>query len=91
MDPYPLSKRVGDALQLAEPIGDAVGDAFARAGRRVRPIAKPGLCEQFGSRFSPAGMLAGFAPGLYVPELNGARSASDGPDADTSPERSRSD
>lgn len=87
----PSLSHVGDALQMAEPFGDAVGDAFAPTERRARPIAKPDPCEQFGPRFSPAGMLAGFATGLYVPELSGSRPASDQPDADTSPERSRSD
>lgn len=65
----PSLSRVGDALQLAEPFGDAVGDAFAPIDRDPRPIQTPDPCKRFGPRFSPAGMLAGLATGLYVPEL----------------------
>ncbi|WP_339872820.1 DUF3313 family protein [uncultured Brevundimonas sp.] len=67
----PSLSRVGDALQLAEPFGDAVGDAFSPPDRKPRPIAQPDPCRQFGPRFSPAGLIAGFATGLYVPELSG--------------------
>lgn len=69
----PSLSRVGDALQLAEPFGDAVGDAFSPEDRKPRSIAKPDPCERFGARFSPAGMIAGFATGLYVPELDGSK------------------
>lgn len=68
----PSLSEVGDALQLAEPFGDAVGDAFAPSGRKPRPIAKPDPCAEFGPRFSPAEMAASLATGLYVPELSGA-------------------
>lgn len=68
----PSLSRVGDALQLAEPLGDAVGDAFAPDDRKARPIADPDPCRRFGSRIQPAGFLAGVATGLYVPELSGA-------------------
>lgn len=68
----PSLSRVGDALQLAEPFGDAVGDAFSPSDRKSRPIAKPDPCATFGPRFSPAELAAGIATGLYVPELSGA-------------------
>lgn len=70
----PSLSRVGDALQLAEPFGDAVGDAFSPPDRKPRPIADPDPCAAFGPRFSPAGLVAGFATGLYVPELHGGKS-----------------
>lgn len=69
----PSLSRVGDALQLAEPFGDAVGDAFAPTDREPRPIQRPDPCQRFGPRFSPAGMLAGLATGLYMPELEGGQ------------------
>jgi len=66
----PSLSRVGDALQMAEPMGDAVGDAFAPKDRKARAIADPDPCARFGPRIRPAGFLAGMATGLYVPELN---------------------
>ncbi|WP_339914522.1 DUF3313 family protein [uncultured Brevundimonas sp.] len=69
----PSLSRVGDALQFAEPFGDAVGDAFSPPDRKPRSIAQPDPCEAFGPRFSPAGLVAGFATGLYVPELSGGK------------------
>jgi hypothetical protein len=69
----PSLSRVGDALQFAEPLGDAVADAFAPAGRPVRAIAKPDPCARFGPRSQPGGFLARMATGLYVPQLSGAR------------------
>ena len=80
----PSLSPVGDALQMAEPFGDAVAAAFAPGGRRARPVAKPDPCEQFGPRFSPAGLIASFATGLYVPEASGARPAP-GPEAPAAP------
>ena len=44
----PSLSRVGDALQLAEPMGDAVGDAFAPRDRKPRKIADPDPCRRFG-------------------------------------------
>lgn len=67
----PSLSRVGDALQLAEPMGDAVGDAFAPKDRKPRRIAEPDPCRRFGARMQPVGFLAGMATGLYVPELSG--------------------
>jgi hypothetical protein len=75
----PSLSRVGDALQFAEPFGDAVGDAFSPADRKPRDIAKPDPCEGFGPRFNAGGMVAGglvgMATGLYVPELDRAKPA----------------
>lgn len=71
----PSLSPVGDALQMAAPFGDAVGAAFAPNGRRARPVAKPDPCEQFGPRFSAAGLVTSLATGLYVPEASGARPA----------------
>lgn len=68
----PSLSRVGDALQLAEPMGDAVGDAFAPRDRKPRKIADPDPCRRFGARVQPAGFLADMATGLYLPELSGA-------------------
>lgn len=79
----PSLSRVGDALQLAEPFGDAVGDAFSPPDRKPRAIAQPDPCAAFGPRFSPAGLVAGFATGLYVPELAGGKASDEaqpGPD-----------
>jgi hypothetical protein len=68
----PSLSRVGDAVQLAEPFGDAVGDAFAPPDREVRAIAEPDPCARFGPRFRPEGVAARFVTGLYSPELSGA-------------------
>lgn len=72
----PSLSRVGDALQLAEPFGDSVGDAFAPADRAVRPIPDPDPCARFGPRTQPAGFVTRLVTGLYVPEVNtGSRAA----------------
>lgn len=71
----PSLSRVGDALQLAEPLGDAVGDAFSSAARPVRPIPDPDPCARFGPRRNitrtVGSGVVGFATGLYVPEVAG--------------------
>lgn len=72
----PSLSRVGDALQMAEPFGDAVGDAFAPTERRARPIADPDPCARYGPRVQPVGFATRLVTGLYVPEVNtGAREA----------------
>lgn len=66
----PSLSRVGDALQMAEPFADAVGDAFAPADRPVRAIADPDPCLRYGPRNQPGGFLTRLVTGLYVPEVN---------------------
>lgn len=66
----PSLSRVGDALQMAEPFADAVGDAFAPADRRARPIPDPDPCARYGPRTQPVGFATRLVTGLYVPEVN---------------------
>lgn len=66
----PSLSRVGDALQMAEPFADAVGDAFAPADRPVRAIADPDPCGRYGPRNQPGGFVTRLVTGLYVPEVN---------------------
>lgn len=66
----PSLSRVGDALQMAEPFGDAVGDAISQPKRPVRTISDPDPCAAFGPRTQPAGFLTRMVTGLYVPEVN---------------------
>ena len=77
----PSLSRVGDALQMAEPFADALGDAFAPTDRRARPIPDPDPCGRFGPRSQPAGFLTRLVTGLYVPEVN-TGSRQDAPAAD---------
>lgn len=69
----PSLSRVGDALQFAEPMGDAVGDAFASDARAVRDIPEPDPCAVHGPRRdlgrTAGGIVAGALTGLYVPEI----------------------
>lgn len=71
----PSLSRVGDALQLAEPMGDAVGQAFASPARAERPVADPDPCVRFGPRMNVGRMVAsgvvGFGTNLYVPQVAG--------------------
>lgn len=69
----PSLSRIGDAHQLAEPLGDMVGDALAPSDRDARSIPSPDPCRRFGPRVRVEGILAGFATGLYEPGLSGAR------------------
>lgn len=69
----PSLSRIGDALQFAEPMGDAIGDTFASETREVRKIPDPDPCSQYGSRRSIPGALVGLATGLYVPEAERIR------------------
>ena len=66
----PSLSRVGDALQLAEPLGDTVGDTISQPDRPVRDIADPDPCAAYGPRTQPAGFVARLVTGLYVPEIN---------------------
>ena len=77
----PSLSRVGDAVQLAEPFGDAVGDAFTHPDRQTRAVPDPDPCARFGPRFRPEGVAARFITGLYTPELSGAH-AEESPNAD---------
>lgn len=73
----PSLSRIGDAMQFAEPFGDAVGRAMTPANptpRKIEAGADP--CAAFGPRFRPEGFLARFATGLYVPELSGSQDRS---------------
>jgi hypothetical protein len=78
----PSLSRVGDALQLAEPFGDAVGDAFAPADRPARAIPDPDPCGRYGPRTQPLGFVTRLVTGLYVPEVNTGAST-DAPEADS--------
>ena len=73
----PSLSRIGDAHQLAEPLGDMVGDALAPKDREVRSIPDPDPCRRFGPRVRVEGILAGFATGLYEPRLSGGRAPAD--------------
>lgn len=66
----PSLSRVGDALQLAEPFGDAVGDAISPADRAVRKISDPDPCAVYGPRTQPVGFATRLVTGLYVPQVN---------------------
>lgn len=77
----PSMSRIGDALQLAEPMGDAVGDAFASKARKVRDIPEPDPCARYGSRRdlgrTAASGALGAATGLYAPQVSGAGAAAE--------------
>jgi len=66
----PSLSRVGDALQMAEPYGDAVGDAISPKDRAVRDIANPDPCARYGPRTQAAGFVTRVITGVYVPEIN---------------------
>ncbi len=66
----PSLSRVGDALQLAEPFGDAVGDAISQPARPVRQISDPDPCAHYGPRTQPIGFATRLVTGLYVPQVN---------------------
>src|SRR5690606_7688914 len=76
----PSLSRVGDAHQLAEPLGDMVADALAPENREARPAPTPDPCRRFGPRIRPEGFIAGIATGLYQPEWSGGRAVP--PDSD---------
>jgi hypothetical protein len=65
----PSLSPVGDALQLAEPMGDAVAKAFASPARKKHKVATPDPCLQYGPRLKLTGKkVVGAVSGLYVPE-----------------------
>ena len=65
----PSLSRAGDALQLAEPAGDAVAAAFASKVRKAHPVGKPDPCERYGPRKKLSRRaVIGSIGGLYLPE-----------------------
>jgi hypothetical protein len=76
----PSLSRAGDALQIAEPLGDAAGKTFATKKRPKIKIRKPDPCERFGSRRDVARMVAnglvGNFTGLYAPQIAGTSDVS---------------
>lgn len=70
----PSLSRVGDAHQLAEPLGDMIADALAPGDRQTRAIPDPDPCARYGPRFRPEGFLVRLVTGLHQPELSGQRS-----------------
>jgi hypothetical protein len=71
----PSLSRAGDALQMAEPLGDVVGATFATKQRAKIKIGKPDPCAKFGPRKnikrSLGNAVMGRATGLYVPQVAG--------------------
>jgi hypothetical protein len=71
----PSLSRAGDALQLAEPLGDKVAKAFASDDRPKIKLGKVDPCKRFGSRKNIGRTLAsgvvGGATGLYMPQVAG--------------------
>lgn len=65
----PSLSRVGDAMQLAKPFGDAVREVLSEPKRPGREIPDPDPCAGFGARIQPAGFLTRVVTGLYVPEV----------------------
>lgn len=75
----PSLSRLGDALQFVEPFADVAAATMTPKGLKSRKIASgEDPCAQYGPRFRPEGFLAGFASGLYVPEMSGAKAAPTG-------------
>jgi hypothetical protein len=71
----PSLSRAGDALQLAEPLGDKLAKAFATEDRPKIKVGKPDPCERFGSRRNirrtVASGVVGGVTGLYMPQAAG--------------------
>lgn len=71
----PSLSRAGDALQLAEPLGDRVGKSFASKSRPRIKIGTSDPCARFGSRRNVTRRLAsgvvGGVTGLYMPQVAG--------------------
>lgn len=65
----PSLSPIGDALQLAEPMGDAMAEAFSSSSRKARKVGSPDPCQHYGPRFRiTGGAVIGAVTGLYVPE-----------------------
>jgi len=81
----PSLSKAGDALQMAEPLGDAVGATFASKTRQKIKLGKVDPCGKFGPRRnvkrSLGNVFVGRATGLYVPQVAGT-GGRDGDDAD---------
>lgn len=79
----PSLSRAGDALQLAEPLGDRVGKSFASKDRPRIKLGKIDPCARFGSRKNVTRRLAsgvvGGVTGLYMPQVAGTS----GPETET--------
>lgn len=79
----PSLSRAGDALQLAEPLGDRVGKSFASKDRPRIKLGKIDPCARFGSRKNVKRRLAsgvvGGVTGLYMPQVAGTS----GPETET--------
>jgi hypothetical protein len=71
----PSLSRAGDALQLAEPLGDTIAKDFASKDRPKIKIGDKDPCERFGSRKNIGRTLAngmvGGVTGLYMPQVAG--------------------
>jgi hypothetical protein len=71
----PSLSRAGDALQLAEPLGDTVANGFATKGRPKLKIGDVDPCERLGSRKNigrtVANGVVGGVTGLYMPQVAG--------------------
>lgn len=79
----PSLSRAGDALQLAEPLGDKLAKSFVSQGRPTIKIGKVDPCARFGSRKDVKRRLAsgvvGGVTGLYMPQVAGTS----GPETET--------
>ncbi len=71
----PSLSKAGDALQLAEPLGDSVAKAFASRQRARIDIGDLDPCSHLGARKavkrSVASGIVGGVTGLYVPQVAG--------------------
>lgn len=65
----PSLSRIGDALQLAKPMANALGNAYSTKYQKIIKIDKPDPCEEYGTRSKITGnKVLGIASGLYIPE-----------------------
>jgi len=68
----PSLSRLGDALQFAEPFGDAAAATMTPDGSKPRDIkGKADPCKAYGDRFQPGGLAARIITKLYVPDSRG--------------------